>query len=123
MKSKVNERKSMGRIQLGDVYNDDGQHFKVITFRDPDEPHPVGVLLDTGVIMFYNEQTFGDFQLIERDGQEVIEESNLVIDDVNDILELVYEEEGIRICRFYNRQEALMLLEYPPDETLRPYSP
>ena len=78
MKSKVNERKSMGRIQLGDVYNDDGQHFKVITFRDPDEPHPVGVLLDTGVIMFYNEQTFGDFQLIERDGQEVIEASNWV---------------------------------------------
>ena len=123
MKSKVNERKSMGDIQLGDVYNDQGQHLKVIVFNDPDDAYPVGCLKCTGVIMFYNEQTLGACQLIERDGQEVIEESNLFLDDVNDILELVYEEEGIRICRFYNREEELMLLEYPPDETLIPYNP
>ena len=92
MKSKVNERKSMGDIQLGDVYNDYGQHLKVIVFNDPDDAYPVGCLKCTGVIMFYNEQTLGACQLIERDGQEVIEESNLVIDSDGDTCEIIYED-------------------------------
>ena len=81
MKSKVNERKSMGGIQLGDVYNDQGQHLKVIVFNDPDDAYPVGCLKCTGVIMFYNEQTLGACQLIERDGQEVEQWFNYDPDD------------------------------------------
>ena len=131
MKSKVNERKSMGDIQLGDVYNDQGQHFKVIIFQEPDHPYPVGGLLCTGAIMFYNEQTVLDCQLIERDGQEVIKEEWVAYDPDDDMFHgeelpklkvrcsTEHEELGVTLGKVMtNSYEEFMVIEWYDGQVL-----
>ncbi len=65
-KSKVIERQAIGDIQLGDVYDDQGLHYKVIAIKHEDETYPIVCLVNTGDIMCYNEQVLGECKLLER---------------------------------------------------------
>ena len=90
-------------IKLGDVYEEHGVPHKVLYIANPNEPYPILCTTMDGTHTFYNEvELKANMKLIERDGQEVVEESNLRYDPYEDqVYEIVYMEKDQTVVRMY----------------------
>jgi len=90
-------------IKLGDVYEEHGVPHKVLFIGNPNEPYPILCTKMDGTHMFYNEAMLkANMKLVERDGQEVVEESNLRYDPYEDqVYEIVYMEKDQTVVRMY----------------------
>ena len=122
MKSKVNERNrpfadqvlEYAGVQVGDIWSDTtSMSFKVLYIGNTDSSFPVLVVeSDLETTTFVNEEYItGKCTLVERDGQEVIEESNLVIDSDGATCEIIYEEGKYIVTREWDDDTGVFTIQ------------